>query len=203
MNFFAAANARSIVIIRVDSSGKPSHPTTFARTLKKHPLSKGVTRTQAAIDLLEWLSMTHLEADQKTWRKLPRVLDREPEIAGILFNDPPSDYPIAHYEIHSLDSCSVELWLRNVFGVYRKHLPPIIFSLPQDYQTWTTHRWYQETPIPSHLSKQVEAAIETHEAIKMAVEHRSRQQQTQVLQATQAEAARMMAENLARLSSGV
>lgn len=173
MDYFIAADDRTLAAL--------CRGQVFSVTLKRHWFDKGLTRTQAALAFLEFLSGIEFSRDQKSWRKLRRVIDREPEVAGILFNDPPVQDPLLHQKFFSLDSASVEMWLREVFGVYRKHLPPIVHSLQQDWETWTLERWTNAS-IPKATKAQALAAQNTHLLIAQMVEEKA-QAKAQQLQA--------------------
>jgi hypothetical protein len=156
MDYFLATDGRTLNVI---GSGNA-----LTITLKKHWFSKGVTRTQAALALIEFLSGVEFDRDQKSWRKLRRVVNREPEVAAILFNDPPTADPIIHQKFFSLDSAAVEMWLREVFGLYRSNLPPYVASLQQDWECWTAERW-GNTTIAKSPKTQAAAAAGVHELI--------------------------------------
>jgi hypothetical protein len=156
MDYFLATDGHTLSII--------GNGNTLAVTLKKHWLSKGVTRTQAALALIEFLSGVEFDRDQKSWRKLRRTVNREPDVAAILFNDPPTQDPIVHQKFFSLDNAAVEMWLREVFGVYRVHLPPYVASLQQDWECWTTERW-SNTVISKSPKAQAAAAASVHQLI--------------------------------------
>lgn len=156
MDYFLATDGHTLSII--------SNGNTLTITLKKHWLSKGVTRTQAALALIEFLSGVEFDRDQKSWRKLRRTVNREPDIAAVLFNDPPMQNPIVHQKFFSLDSAAVEMWLRDVFGLYRSHLPPYVASLQQDWECWTTERW-GNTAVAKSPKIQVAAAASVHQLI--------------------------------------
>lgn len=164
MDYFIAADDRTLTVL--------CRGQVFSVTLKRHWFDKGLTRTQAALAFLEFLSNVQFSRDQKSWRKLRRVIDREPEVAEILFNDPPVQDPLLHQKFFSLDSASVEMWLREVFGVYRKHLPPVVCSLQQDWQTWTLERWTNAS-IPTATRAQALAAQSTHLLIAQMVDEKA------------------------------
>jgi hypothetical protein len=183
MDYFMAADKRTLVAI--------CQGVAFSATLKVHWFSKGLTRTQAALAFLEFLSGVEFDRDQKSWRKLRRVLDREPEVAGVLFNNPPIEDPIVREKFYSLDSASVEMWLREVFGVYRKHLPPFVSSLQQDWETWTLERW-TNVSVPGAVKAQAATALRIHSLIGQMVEEKA-----------QAKAQKMQAEAAATLEEMV
>jgi hypothetical protein len=164
MDYFIAADKRTLVA--VSQTGE------FAVTLKRHWFSKGLTRTQAALAFVEFLSGAEFDQEQKSWRKLRRTFNRHPEVAGVLMNDPPLQDPIAHKRFFSLDSASVEMWLREVFGEYRQHLPPFVAALQQDWQTWTGERWVH-AQIPRPARAQAKAAQSTHALISETVEKKA------------------------------
>lgn len=173
MDYFIAADKRTLVA--VSQAGQ------FAVTLKRHWFSKGLTRTQAALALLEFLSGTEFDREQKSWRKLRRTFDRHPEVAGVLMNDPPLAEPIIHKGFFSLDSASVEMWLREVFGEYREYLPPFVSVLQQDWQTWTGERWVH-AQVPRSVRAQAIAAQNTHALISEMVGQKA-EAKAQALQA--------------------
>jgi hypothetical protein len=162
--YFVAANDRVLAIVAGDRTLKLS--------LKKHWLGKGLTKTQAALVFLEFVSGVEFDHEQLSWRKLRRTFDRHPEVEGLLTNNPPLERPIAHKRFFSLDSAPVEMWLRKVFGEYRRYLPPFVSCLKQDWETWSGERWVN-ADIPRSINGQATAAQNTHALICLTVQERA------------------------------
>ena len=124
MTYYLAANDRTLVILRFDGL----RPVLTLR-LKSHPLSKGLTKAQAAVALMALLG-DRTEKQPGRLSTLGRTLKVDARLSGLFFNDPPQEFPIVHARLFSLDSTNVETWLRKVFGLqYRSYKPNLIFGV--------------------------------------------------------------------------
>ena len=173
MTYYLAANDRTLVILRFDGL----RPVLTLR-LKSHPLSKGLTKAQAAVALMALLG-DRTEKQPGRLSTLDRALKADARLSGLLFNEPPQEFPIVHARLFSLDSTNVETWLRKVFGSYRDCLPPIVSSLQQELENYTGLRWITNKEIPEDLIYQLQLAKETHIGIGDVVADRQERQRRQ------------------------
>lgn len=173
MTYYLAANDRTLAILRSDGF-------VMTLTLKKRPWSKGFTKPQAAVELMSLLG-NRSERKLDRFDNLDTVLRLDARLSSLFFNEPPQQVPIAHAMFFSLDSTSVENWLRKVFGSYRDCLPPIVSSLQQELENWTGLRWKtnKDIPIPGDLLEQAELTKQTHIGIWDFVAERQEQLKAQ------------------------
>ena len=189
-NFYLAAHRhrkRGQLLVITSANG-----TTLKLKLKVFPWSKGLTKTDAALRLMEFITGDRLDHDSKPWGDLRRVLKRDESAASMFFNNPPRNEPVQAYLFYSLDSTSAENWLRLVFGVYRASLPAIVRSIQQEYETWTNLPWREgdETDINPNPAQQVDQAMKTTAMIGDEIQKRSQAnaaQQSAIISQTIAE----------------
>ena len=146
--------------------------------LKKHLFSKGLTKAQAAVELMSLLGN---RAERKPGRldTLDQMLKVDARVMSLFFNEPPQPVPIVHSKLFSLDSTNVENWLRKAFGPYRDCLPPVVSSLQQEWENWTASRWITNRDVPKAPLEQVELARQTHAAIGDVVVERQERLRSQ------------------------
>ena len=171
MTYYIAADEHTLVIAAFN---RPP----LRLPLKKHLFAKGLTKAQASIHLLEYLSGFGEYGRVPWWQSIKQLLRQDYKIGGLFFNDPPRNEPIVHSRLYSLNSTDVEIWLRKVFGEYRNCLPPIVNALQQEYENWLGDRWRTNSNIPSEPLVQASLAAEVHEGMGQVMrEKRERIQQ--------------------------
>ena len=175
MTYYLAANDRTLAV-----TGPSGYILTF--TLKSHPFSKGLTKAQAAIRLMQVLDGRVPWEEAKPRQSLKKVLASNTDLAGLFYNNPPQEIPIAHATLFSLDTTTVEIWLRKVFGEFRWCLPPIVRSIQQEFETWTALRWTTYEDISKDPQTQVKTAGEVHLIIGDMVQERQARMQQGVVQ---------------------
>ena len=134
----------------------------------ERPGSQGQTK-EAAISLTSFLAQVPNDEPSSYQRSIGKAMGRRDVLCSAFYNDPPTSHPLIHREFFSLDTTSVEIWLRRVFGGYRSFLPPVTASIQQHYQCWLRERWRDRDTVATKLVRQVEEAEQTHDLIEQYI----------------------------------